>query len=138
MKTPLKGIEIKNSTQKRETATQPTVIDMQQNLQYLFNQTPMQCRCTVQIHQQNNMTEKLGHECKLSYHTLNRLLKNLRAQYIPMKRGGNLLVSISETTKLLLSSSIPAVEANLSTVCEEIQWMHFHTNSSCLKSNQIN
>jgi len=31
MKTPLKGIEIKDITQKRETATQPTLIDMQQN-----------------------------------------------------------------------------------------------------------
>lgn len=41
----------------------------------------------------------------------------------------HLLVTISETTKFLLPSCIPAVEANLSTVCKEIQWMNLHTNS---------
>lgn len=40
----------------------------------------------------------------------------------------HLLVTISETTKFLLSSCIPAVEANLSTVRIEIQWVNFHAN----------
>jgi len=31
MKTPLKGIEIKDNTKKGETIRQPTLIDMQQN-----------------------------------------------------------------------------------------------------------
>lgn len=43
-------------------------------------------------------------------------------------KKGDLLVSISEATKLLLSSSIPAVESNLSTVCEKIQWVNLHTD----------
>jgi len=49
IKTQLKGMEIKDSTQKRETTTQPTLTEMQQNLQYLFNLTHMQCRCIVNL-----------------------------------------------------------------------------------------
>ena len=44
----------------------------------------------------------------------------------------DLLISIPEATKLLLSGSIPTVEANLSTVCEEIQWVNLHSNGRCL------
>ena len=42
-----------------------------------------------------------------------------------------LLVTIPKATELLLSSSIPAVETDLATVCEEIQRMNLHTNGSC-------
>lgn len=40
----------------------------------------------------------------------------------------DLLVSIPEATKLLLPSSVPAIEPDLTTVSGEIQWMNFHTN----------
>ena len=66
IKTPLKGIEIKDSTQKRETSTQPTLIDMQQNLQYLFNLNPCsadaQCKFILSPAKQydrNSVTKKL-------------------------------------------------------------------------------
>ena len=46
-------------------------------------------------------------------------------------KKNDLLVSISEATKFLLSSSIPAVKSNLSTVCEKIQWVNLHTDGCC-------
>jgi len=49
-----------------------------------------------------------------------------------------LLISISETTKLLLTSCIPAIESNFSTVSEEIQRMNFHTNSCCIHQKYTN
>ena len=41
------------------------------------------------------------------------------------------IVAISKATKLLLSSSIPAVEAQLAPVGSEIQRVDFHTNGGC-------
>ena len=49
----------------------------------------------------------------------------------------HLLVSISKTTKLLLASSVPTVKPNLPTICEEVQWMNFHTNSCYLQIKPI-
>ena len=42
-----------------------------------------------------------------------------------------LLVSIPKSTKLLLTSSIPAVKSNLSTVGEKIKRMDLHTDGCC-------
>ena len=41
----------------------------------------------------------------------------------------HLLVTISKSTKLLLTSGIPAVKPYLSIVRKEVQWMNF--NSDC-------
>lgn len=48
-----------------------------------------------------------------------------------------LLVTITQTTKLLLTSSVPTVKSNFSTVCEEVQWMHLHTNGSWFHKKNI-
>lgn len=56
----------------------------------------------------------------------------------------DLLISISEAAKLLLPSSIPTIESNLSAVSEKIQRMNLHTNGRCFRSakttkkNEIN
>lgn len=42
-----------------------------------------------------------------------------------------LLITISQTTELLLSSSVPAVKPDFPTVCEEVQWVNLHTNGCC-------
>lgn len=41
----------------------------------------------------------------------------------------HLLVTISKSTKLLLTSGVPAVKPYLSIVRKEVQWMNF--NSDC-------
>jgi hypothetical protein len=38
------------------------------------------------------------------------------------------VVTISKTTELLLTSSVPAVESDFTTVCEKVQWMDLYTN----------
>ena len=41
--------------------------------------------------------------------------------------NGDLLVSISQTSELLLSRCVPNVELNGTQIGEEFQWVHFHT-----------
>lgn len=48
-----------------------------------------------------------------------------------------LLVTISQTTKLLLSSSVPAVEPDFPTIREEVQRVNFNTNSCCIEQKII-
>jgi hypothetical protein len=97
----------------------------------------------------NNMQTKVNSnwflELKITHSIYQRSHKNLRAQlnrseltiFKEMKRKPT-NISISEATKLLLSGSIPTGEANLAVVCEDSQWMHFHTNVCCLPPNQNN
>ena len=47
------------------------------------------------------------------------------------KQQCNLLISITETTEFLLSSSVPDVELNGTQVGEKFQWMHLHAESCC-------
>jgi hypothetical protein len=46
-------------------------------------------------------------------------------------RGMDLLVTITKTSKLLLASCVPAVKTNATTVCKEVEGMHFNTNGGC-------
>lgn len=41
------------------------------------------------------------------------------------------VVSISEATKLLLASCVPAVEPNFATVGREVQRVHLHADGCC-------
>jgi hypothetical protein len=45
----------------------------------------------------------------------------------------HLLVAISETTKLFLPSSVPAIESDFTTVGAKIQRVNFNTNGGCTK-----
>ena len=46
------------------------------------------------------------------------------------------VIAISETTKLLLASCVPAVKAQLAPVGCEIQRVDFHTNGGCTREQQ--
>lgn len=43
------------------------------------------------------------------------------------------VVPIPQATKLLLPSSVPAVEPQLATIGSEVQRMHLHSNGGCRK-----
>lgn len=45
------------------------------------------------------------------------------------------VVSITKSSKLLLTSCVPAVKAQLATVCGEIQGVHLHSNCCCTHGN---
>jgi hypothetical protein len=47
---------------------------------------------------------------------------------MPIRRKRYLLVTITETTKLLLTGSIPSVEADTAEIGIEDNWMYFNTN----------
>lgn len=44
------------------------------------------------------------------------------------------VVAITQAPKLFLTSCVPAVEAELPSVCGEIQRVHFYTNGGCRNS----
>ena len=50
----------------------------------------------------------------------------------------HLLVTISKSTKLLLTSGVPAVKPYLSIVRKEVQWMNFNSDCRYTQSNKDN
>jgi hypothetical protein len=54
---------------------------------------------------------------------------NTEINHQPMKY--DLLVTISEATKLLLTSSVPAIETDFTTVGTKIQRVNFNTDGGC-------
>jgi hypothetical protein len=45
--------------------------------------------------------------------------------------GKHILVTVSESTELLLTGSVPAVEPDLPVIREEVQRMNFHADCGC-------
>ncbi len=86
--------------------------------------------CPCMLHHNSTIENSQKKIPNMSSYTTEAFTK-MRTAEKASDRGMDLLVTITKTSKLLLASCVPAVKTNATTVCKEVEGMHFNTNGGC-------